>query len=72
MAYPLNPTEFRQPPHASITQQDDARFATFGFNFNGFLPAPPVVGRGSGILNTTIWPNSSNGQVFTYNPTGGF
>lgn len=42
MAYPVNPTEFRQPPHSSVTQQDDARIATLGFNFNNFLPVSPV------------------------------
>lgn len=62
-----------QLPHGSISQQDDARFATFGFNFNNFLPAPPVTGgAGTFVLNTTIAPSSNNGAVTTYNPTGGF
>lgn len=62
-----------QLPHGSISQQDDARFATFGFNFNNFLPGPPAAGgNGTGVLNTTIAPSSNMGAVMTYNPTGGF
>lgn len=73
MAYPINPTEFRQPPHADISERDEARFVTFGFNFNNFLPAPPAGGGGHGIniVNTTIAPGSNFGALATYNPTGG-